>query len=212
MDYTISINGFHGTSKNAASNILKGKKYTYNEREDHWLGQGIYFFKDDPDQAMSWGLTQVDNGERAAVLQTVINVQSSSSLDLNTRSGIHKFKELQKIILKEAKEKGIEVNTQKDETDHNFEKKFRCFILDLLPPHIKVIQNYFKLDKQPGFVLKSEIMERLNIEMYSVQICVRDPRVIDEDTIEVYKEKRKQIHKNLKFKKPTKRKRNIIVK
>ncbi|MFR2767236.1 MAG: hypothetical protein ACLTAI_02165 [Thomasclavelia sp.] len=38
--------GYHGTLKENANNIIRTKKYEYDETRKHWLGDGIYFFED----------------------------------------------------------------------------------------------------------------------------------------------------------------------
>lgn len=35
--------GYHGTLKENANNIIRTKKYEYDETRKHWLGDGIYF-------------------------------------------------------------------------------------------------------------------------------------------------------------------------
>lgn len=37
--------GYHGTLKENANNIIRTKKYEYDETRKHWLGDGIYFLK-----------------------------------------------------------------------------------------------------------------------------------------------------------------------
>jgi len=44
--------GYHATEKNKADNIIK-TRFSYDKRDDHWLGQGIYFFEELSD-AQNW--------------------------------------------------------------------------------------------------------------------------------------------------------------
>ncbi len=186
MDYNITINGFHGTNDKSAVLICESKTYRFNRNENHWLGQGVYFFREDPDQAMSWAMTRVKENEKAVVLKTKIEVNSSSILDLDTRTGIFSFNSILKQIeeVLEENNKGIKIDSGNPEAAH----KLRCFIMDALPSNIKVIQKKFDLKKQPNVVLKNSLMETLNIEMHSVQVCVRDQNTIDKKSIGVFKE------------------------
>jgi hypothetical protein len=66
--------GFHGTSKASADMILLDKRFLPSNREDEWLGRGIYFFEDDPDQAIDWCVRARKYKERA-ILKTIIEAQ-----------------------------------------------------------------------------------------------------------------------------------------
>lgn len=206
MDYTIQINGFHGTNKVASELICEKRRYEANEREDHWLGQGIYFFREDPEQAKSWALTQVDTGEVAVVLSTVIKVDSNSFLNLNTRTDIFTFRDITKTIEKQVKINGIAV--KEDGSNH----KIRCFVMDLLPKYIKVIQNSF-INKQPNIITTNSFMQSVGIEMHGIQVCVRDQNVIEKDSIKVFQEEKKNARKRsapFKHKKSNGRKRSRV--
>ena len=184
MGYNVVINGFHGTTEDAARKILKNREFSYNNSDNHWLGQGVYFFRDDPEQAMSWALQRVNNEENAVVISTVIDVDTKSFLDLNTRTGILTFDKLLKDI-----EQKVGFNIEKRSDDENsYNHKLRCMILDLLPNYIKVIQKNFKIKNQPKMITQNLLMQAINIEMYSVQVCVRDTNTIKKHSIRKYKE------------------------
>src|SRR5690625_2344885 len=179
MGYNIIINGFHGTCKESADAICEKKTYTYTRREDHWLGQGIYFFREDSDQAMSWALNQTQVGSTACVLSTNINVESTSFLNLNTRDGIYKLKKMLETI-----DTQFEIDSKMDVDDHNH--RYRCFIMDLLPYSIKAIQKNFTLRRQPKAILGNPTMKKMDVNMQSVQVCVRDASIIAVDSIKIY--------------------------
>ena len=44
----------HGTINCFADSVLSTKNYLISEREDHWLGKGIYFFENDKEEAFWW--------------------------------------------------------------------------------------------------------------------------------------------------------------
>lgn len=46
--------GFHGTISHFADLILLDKEYKFDNRDDHWLGNGDYFFENDKDEATWW--------------------------------------------------------------------------------------------------------------------------------------------------------------
>lgn len=192
MTYSVKLNGFHGTDEIAAKNIIDSRMFKKNYNDQHWLGQGIYFFEEDPDAAMIWALFQTRQEENAVVVKAEIEVKSSSYLNLNTRKGISEFDEMKNEIEKVLEEHGISIQTL-DESDDE-KRRLRCFVLDSLPDYIKVIKKSFPIKTQPQ-VLKGSIMESIDIEMYSEQICIRDYKVIKKESIEKYS-KQKQLKRN----------------
>lgn len=194
MEHSIVINGFHGTNEKSADQICDKKFFESKYREDHWLGQGIYFFDEDYEQAMSWGLLQAYPGQKAVVLMAEINVGSAAFLNLNSRQGIFKFRKLKRDIQSVLEENEISVSSiDGSKVDIN---RLRCFIFDALPKNIKVIKKSFRIDKenQPK-VLKGSLMESIGIEMFSEQVCVRDQDVISKQSIKIHSKKTKTIQR-----------------
>ena len=55
------IDGFHGTSIEAADSILSNG-FTISQNSYDWLGDGVYFFQDAPLRAREWALERHGNG------------------------------------------------------------------------------------------------------------------------------------------------------
>lgn len=56
LNYNLEIIAYHGTYESAANNILRENKFKVEYRKNHWLGQGVYFFREDFERARLWGL------------------------------------------------------------------------------------------------------------------------------------------------------------
>ncbi|PRR70705.1 hypothetical protein [Neomoorella humiferrea] len=98
--------GFHGTSKASADMILLDKRFLPSNREDEWLGKGIYFFEDDPDQAIDW-CVRARKYKEWAILKTVIEAQEV--LDLTRKREWDMFLSIIKQLqgkMKQTKYKG----------------------------------------------------------------------------------------------------------
>jgi hypothetical protein len=53
FDRVLTVDGYHGTSRNAAEMIVsEGWKLSQNEYD--WLGDGVYFWQDAPHRALEW--------------------------------------------------------------------------------------------------------------------------------------------------------------
>ncbi|MGJ9384142.1 hypothetical protein [Salipaludibacillus sp. CF4.18] len=205
MAYNVVINGFHGTKKDFAETICEEKEYVYSVRKNHWLGQGVYFFRNDPDQAMSWALNSTKDGEVAVVLGTDLYVNSISMLDLDTRTGIYELKGYVRHLRSEIEKNGFEINDVYSDNNHSL----RCFVLDLLPQSIKLIQKSFLLNQPNG--LNDSLIKSMGIEMYSVQVCVRNNEVIDKKSIRIINE-REKVKRKTTIKKRTKKPNRVNIK
>lgn len=213
MGYYIYINGFHGTDINATEEILKTKKFKTRTNLRHWLGQGTYFFRDDPVQAMSWARITVqekmgtrDKTMKANVIKASIPVHSSKYMNLNSREGLEKLNRLIVRIEESVFKLGYSVQeTNRIDQEH----KFRCMILDLIPKEIiKVIESSFS-SHTPSFLKNKEYKELMGLEMHSIQVCVRDNKLIDKASISIYEE---AIINNKNFiQKPSKKKKSSRV-
>ena len=86
--------GYHGTNKESADAILNDKGFLISKGEEHWLGDGIYFYPDFGD-ALNWKYEASDS-EVEAVLHTIIRVEDDEYLDLDNE-------EAKKLFLKIAR-------------------------------------------------------------------------------------------------------------
>lgn len=168
VKFDVTIIGFHGTLLEKAKKIIADKKFEFSEyRKDHWLGQGIYFFREDYHQAKAWALTKVKRQEEnGAILKTIIKVDKSSVLNLDARDDLIFFTEFKKEFVKYCTENKIKLSA-----DPNV---FRCTICDELPQEIKVIQRTF-----PGEGYFNGDLKEIDLVLHGVQVCVRDKSLID---------------------------------
>ena len=87
-------NGYHGTCSKYRYNIEKDgldpQKCKY--REDHWLGQGVYFF-DDYDKAMWWATTISSQNDNcgAMIFKSIIEAPDEEVLNLDDNKQLDEF-------------------------------------------------------------------------------------------------------------------------
>ncbi|PRO64558.1 hypothetical protein [Alkalicoccus urumqiensis] len=193
MGFAVDINGFHGTKEDYARSICESKTFTYKNRDNHWLGQGIYFFRDDPEQAMKWALKGLKHGDKGVVIRTKISSDFSSFLDLNTQTGIERFQQhVEEVDSVVSKIESLQVKATIDGKQNNANHRMRCAVMDLLPPQIKIVQQYFEIENPPKKISENEFLRKMNIKPYSVQICVRDKEVIDQESIVIHEKKSRE--------------------
>lgn len=155
---------YHGTKYQYKDNILNNG-FTYRERKNHWLGQGIYFFED-KDQALCWDT----KGIRKVIFEVEIEVPLVEVLDLDSISGMTFFKKEVNSILTNS-----DIMLEfKEEDEHTN----RCFFLDIVKtinPNISLIKFTFQL-KDPKYDKRElkQIQDKipLGLTINQLQYCL----------------------------------------
>ncbi len=167
-----TLSGFHGTFVCCIDDILT-KGFTATVRKDHWLGRGVYFYKDDLEQAKVWATLKrnrnIDYKDKLiAVLHSDIIVKTSEFLNLNLRQDVNKL-----IVFAQEILSSEDFCVVLDLSNPNIN---RCFLLDLMTAekNINVILSpFFHLPKAVE-TLESELGYCLGILYCEQQICVKN--------------------------------------
>jgi hypothetical protein len=102
---------FHGTDHQSTASIYcHGFRFPGNPREDHYLGQGIYFFREDWQQARVWAeikIMRVDEleGSSPCIIKAYIRVPERKFLNLDTRWGMRELAQHLQTIQGELRKK-----------------------------------------------------------------------------------------------------------
>lgn len=188
INFPVYLELFHGTSEKFANIIIKEKNFkTGRVRDDHWLGQGIYFFREDYSQAQTWAKYKIKNtlslrGHNVAIINTSISVLNNIFLNLDTKSGLDYFKSFLESYNEYAKEMKIEINVK--DADPKKETKLMCLYCNVLPDEIKIIQRTFRVESK--FFDKSSELREVGLHLHGVQICIRDKNVIDYQNTKIF--------------------------
>lgn len=119
MVKTLQIDGFHGTSKVYANEILAGG-YNSSKGDNHWIGDGVYLFVDGIGDghvnAKDWAIYKAwDNKTKHnvypyyAVIKSSVEVNEDEMLDMTTHDGVELFN----YILDKCSVKLAEIGKQK---------------------------------------------------------------------------------------------------
>ncbi|MBL3731780.1 hypothetical protein JIN86_19605 [Lysinibacillus sp. HST-98] len=188
-NYLISYNCYHGTTSKNSNIIITNKEFTYEYREDHWLGNGVYFFIEDEMKGKWWARNAVKKEKRLTnethepvVIYIMVNVERRNLLNLNTEEGQKILKEFNK-FLKDNK-KGIVIEKRAGETEVSKKRRALCTLLDLLSTSLDFkascylfggsnIPNLFRLEGDYGLSNNN-----------GNQLCVYDSSILDFNTYE----------------------------
>lgn len=187
------IVGYHGTTSSAQESI---ENYGLDPRrvkirDDHWLGQGVYFYEDF-DLAKWWAETKASKRkhcEYALVyksdiicpLKHVLNLDDRNDLDIFIRSCLDFIKDLQRAYDKLPdfeipKFRAIYFDYYK--TQHDIHVIVRTFQKDA-PKYAGTFRTGEELETQ------KELLDFLGLSYFETQICVSNADCINE-VIKVY--------------------------
>lgn len=185
-------NCFHGTTRTVANIVKDTSKFQYNFRNDHWLGNGIYFFIEDYDKAKWWAktLARRERKSKASVISLVATIQRNKILDLDAekeRKDFYQF--VLDFIAANPVIEGLDFTYTSSPSDENIdmnEAKLRCFMLDL----IQKINNYDAckytfVDDKLTYSLPN--VNSSLIRNNGVQLCIYNQSVIDFRTLQIFR-------------------------
>lgn len=129
LDKEITIIGYHGTEIKNVNNILK-EGLSHTQRDDHWLGQGFYLYKDFA-LAQWWAKKKFkQNYNQPAVIKVELVVREEKLLDLDTVEGLNRFfREMKRLLALTS----YRFRFKNDERIKNL-----CFALDLLKEELDI--------------------------------------------------------------------------
>lgn len=166
--------GFHGCEKKVRDEVLSSPTKHLNKSSNayDWLGNGIYFWLNDPIRALEWAKQQ--HKKEPAVIGAVIYL--GDCLNLCERRSIKQLQEAYKITVNELEISGLELKENKESDAGGFKLlRYRdCAIIERL--HLIMKANGYEYDTVYGYFQEGEdaypgaaIKEKTHI-----QICVRN--------------------------------------
>ena len=171
----IKLEGYHNTKVSNVENILQnGFISRYND--EHWLGQGIYFFAD-IDTAID-NINMLEDDEDMKTICAEIVVDKEAYLDLDLKENLNKFRKF-------CQEKSIWLNENgkqlkiKESDKKKVMLKYKCFFLDLFKNENKyaVLSKTFSKEKTP-YAEALDGISYLGLGFLEKYICVGDNKYI----------------------------------
>ncbi len=168
--------GHHGTDKQSGYSILDSN-FNVSQKSTLWLGEGVYFFENDPKMALAW--CEVEGYRRKyneyVILISDIRVKENELLDLDNPQGQKLFHGHRDIVMERLNRAHFSVGTRNRES---LDGKLINEICSFLP---------YKVIRLTCFVAKAK--DRIRREYSSVpnciMICVRDvEHIISTDLFE----------------------------
>lgn len=173
---------YHGTEFKNAKKILNGE-FKIGRNDEHWLGNGIYFFEDEPlakwwttNPTTKFGSPQII---KPAVIECQIEIDKRDMLDLRCLEDYHFFcktykDEYLKQILSNSSEKPLEI------------AKLRCAFCDFMQERYQykmIVGTFYKPD-QPYLPQKyGRYFKKFRLPYIEIQYSVFDNDIITKKEI-----------------------------
>lgn len=166
------LTGYHGTFVECIPAIIEDG-FTFNRGKEHWLGQGVYFYLDDFNQAKLWASVKSKNhpaykGKAVAVIKANIKVNDANFLNLNLRKNVEK-------LMDYALQLDCDFNSENPHAN-------RAFLIDCLSKEerIDVVLMSFQHINRKIENIQEKFQAALGIHFTEQQVCVKNNRCIVE--------------------------------
>lgn len=156
---------YHGTARSDAKKILEINRFQESKGDDHWLGEGIYFFEKDAGQARDF-IRKAKGVKEYSVIEA--EIESEKLLDLmdkDTYLGLCRLCEKLSDRLKETSKKGNTIKA-KGEITNTIALNAAYNVIPF-----EVVRASFETPK-------SKKIKGITFIPVQIQVCVKEPKVI----------------------------------
>ena len=179
--------GFHGCDRQVAEKVITGnEKLKKSSNNYDWLGNGIYFWENNPERALDYANLLKDNprGKSAKIKQPYVIgavIDPGYCLNLLDSSGLREVKEAYNMLEKATKKAGNQLpeNRPIEKEGDLLLRNLDCAVIELLHTYNRE-NNKREYDTVRGvFFEGKELYPNAGFrEKNHIQLCVRNPNCI----------------------------------
>ena len=183
MGITNEITVYHGTDYDIAELIVSGG-FKYNKNDEHWLGNGIYFYSDL--SLAKWWTKKPSNKfgadiKKPAIIKCILSIDEDNIMDLSKLEDYLIFSQIYKDEFLPKVYDGDIIIPKYKGTGRFDSKKLRCSYCDTIKDQydLKALVGTFNIPHQPYLPKEyGEGFKYFSINYIETQICVFDADVI----------------------------------
>mgnify|MGYP001025777849 CR=1 FL=1 len=174
------IIGFHATDKALADSII-ANGFSFSRSEEHWLGNGVYFFAD-PDLAVWWSGNPTNKFGVHIITPCVLKTTIESDAICDMRE-LKYYNLVTALYIQFYHNTGIRLDSSGISKTQYF-NRIRCAFFDWLHSHsnIEVVIAPFS-NPHGSFLTYGSLPEEFHIPFVHAQICVFNTRCIKQTVI-----------------------------
>lgn len=165
----MKLEGYHNTESSNVEHILR-EGFIYKYSDEHWLGQGIYFFAD-VDTAID-NIDMLKHDDEIKTIAVEIDVDDSAFLDLDVKENLNSFRKYCQDQTNLLKENGKEFVIKESDSKKAM-RIYKCFFMDLFKSEngYDVISKTFAKDNPP-YAIPIKGRKYLGLPFLEKYICV----------------------------------------
>lgn len=174
--------GYHGCDRQTGERVLAGEMDLKSSTNDYdWLGDGVYFWENDPERALNWARTVWKHGRRSSARVTepfVIGavIQMGTCLDLMQAESIRVVREAHGRLSSIYDEAGTEMPKNRIVSGELALRHLDCAVVQFLHRHRMEVGLPAYDTVRAAFPEGSPLYETAGfLERTHIQICVRNP-------------------------------------
>lgn len=144
------INGYHGTTRVNADNIIAEQHFNESNRDYEWLGTGVYFFA--YRWHAEWWITHPRyNGKDTAILVADLQYTDDQHLDLDDPAILESVNKIVREAISIAKKSGKHLGNV-DFSGQKYDRRwnFSCNLMREMNPKLGIITYTFDPGCRPG--------------------------------------------------------------
>lgn len=179
-----TFNLFHGTIQYNWQQIRLTNMFNFKMRDNHWLGNGVYFFVNDYEQAKLWSSFTARNTRDknpSAVQQVVLYLEyviaNEDLLDLDTAKGRRLLDE----FLTSLKNENIKIISEKDLGIH----ERVCLVLDFYVRYTNTIASKYTFTNIKDH---RDSLKTMDLNSHGQQFCFYNIDTIEVKNLKEYEE------------------------
>ena len=170
--------GFHGCDKKVAEDVLAGKKRLTSSQNDYdWLGNGIYFWENNPERAFSFA-SEYSKRKGNLVIKEPYAIGAiidlGHCLNLLDSKYLEIVKEGYNLLYRTSRNSGVELPENK-----GLFRNLDCAVIQAIHAYNKEIGEKEFTSVRAVFTEGEKLYENAGFqEKNHIQICVRNPNCI----------------------------------
>ncbi|GHU83051.1 hypothetical protein FACS189415_4610 [Bacteroidia bacterium] len=165
--------GFHGCDSSVAQKVIEGGDLIPSTNDYDWLGEGIYFWENNPERALEWAMNS-KNVHKPSVLGAILDL--GYCMDLMDTEFLKELKQAYGKLKEITELAEGEMPVNKGATPDKLLRRLDCAVIEVA----HTINEEFPYDTVRGVFLEgNELYPGASFrEKNHIQVCVRNPNCI----------------------------------
>lgn len=171
------LTAHHGTERSIAYKIQREQHFLTSEGDQKWLGDGAYFFENNPEMAREWSEAEgyKKRYSHYGIVEAQIETEVTSLLDLDTPMGREEFHMARLLFTKKLEKESLGIRIPNSRI---FDGKIINDLCCAVSYRVVVQSMFVQLSKDRKLKVQSRVPNCRVISVREPETCIKSPRVI----------------------------------